>query len=215
MSLALVPVKRLADAKSRLFEKLARGEREALSLAMLRDVLGALRATPSLDRVAVATPDETVAEAARQAGAQSVVRDDDGLNAALTAAAAVLAKPGESLLVLLGDVAGAVPADLEALFETLAAQGGHGAVLAPSSDGGTSALLLAPHDVMPLAFGPKSAARHRDAATRRGIAMTEVALPSLAIDLDVPEDVERFLQTETGGANTRATLKRLRWGIDR
>lgn len=211
MSVAVVPVKRLEAAKSRLFGQLAQPEREALSLAMLRDVLAALRATPSLDRAVVTTPDPAVAAAARAAGAEALLRDDPGLNAALTAAAEIVAGPGEPVLVVLGDVAGADPTDLEALFTALSTQGARGAVLAPSNDGGTSALLRAPHDAIPCAFGPDSAKAHREAAAQRGVAFTEIALPSLAIDLDLPEDVERFLATGSGGRETRATLRTLGW----
>jgi len=210
VSLAIVPVKRLEATKSRLLPPLDGAQRETLALAMLRDVLAALLATPSLDRVFVATPDEDVAAAARAAGANALVRDDEGLNPALEAAAQALIADDEPLLVVLGDVAGALPTDLEALFETLREQRG-GVVLAASNDGGTSALLRAPHDVIPPAFGPDSAKRHREAAALRGIPVTELALPSLAIDLDVPDDVERFLHTEAGGANTRAALRALGW----
>lgn len=219
MSVALVPVKRLRETKSRLFEKsdaLARDDRGALALAMLEDVIAALRDARSVDRVLVVTPDTEVAATARAAGAEALVRDDPGLNAALERGArdARLA-PDEPLLVLLGDVAGAQPADIDALFAALAGLPGdadgrraQGVVLAPSSDGGSSALLRAPADVIPACFGPDSAKRHREAATARGVPFRELALPSLALDLDLPEDVERFLKTSTGGAATRRALSR-------
>jgi 2-phospho-L-lactate guanylyltransferase len=212
MSLAIVPVKRLSETKSRLFSNLPSPQRQGFALAMLQDVLGALLATPSLERVFVATPDEDVARAARDAGADALVRDDAGLNPALDAAAKALAEAEEPVLVVLGDVAGALPADVETLFDALREQGGRGAVLAGSSDGGTSALLRAPHDVIPATFGPESAKRHRDAASERGVPLRDVALPSLSIDLDLPDDIERFLQTDTGGTNTRAALRALGWG---
>lgn len=215
MTLAVVPVKHLSDAKSRLFADLDLAQRDALALAMLRDVLGALLETPSIDRVFVATPDAAVADAARDAGADALVREDAGLNAALDAAAVALAREGETLLVVLGDVAGALARDLEALFDANGALGGRGVVVAPSSDGGTSALLRAPHDAIPPCFGPDSAKRHRQAASAAGVPYAEIALPSLAIDLDTADDVERFLLTEAGGANTRAALRALGPGVAR
>lgn len=209
MTLALVPVKRLADTKSRLLSQLGRPEREAFALSMLEDVLAALLGAESVARTVVVTPDEGVGAAARRAGAEALVRDDSGLNPALDAATRALDPGDEPVLVVLGDVAGALSPDIDALCEALKEPG---VVLAPSSDGGTSALLRAPHDVIPSGFGADSAKRHREAAASRRVAYRELPLPSLALDLDVPEDVERFLRTEAGGRQTRAALKRLGWG---
>ena len=212
MTRALVPVKRLAAAKSRLFELLEPEQREAFTLAMLRDVIGSLLASPSLDRTTVVTPDEGVARAAREQGVEALVRDDAGLNAALTAAArAIELSKDEPLLVVLGDVVGALPADIEALFDAQGSPQTASVVLAPSSDGGTSALLRTPHDTIPPCFGPDSAKRHREAAAKRGVPFLELALPSLAIDLDTPLDIEHFLQTTAGGAHTRTYLNKLKW----
>jgi len=111
--------------------------------------------------------------------------------------------------VVLGDVAGALSSDIDTLSSVLEAPG---VALAPSSDGGTSALLRSPHDVIPSCSGSNSAKRHREAATRQGVAYREASLPSLALDLDLPEDVEHFLRTEGGGGQTRAALKKLGWG---
>ena len=212
MTQALVPVKHLAAAKSRLLSLLEPEQREAFTLAMLRDVVESLLASPSLDRTTVVTPDDVVAQAACEQGADALVRDDAGLNAALAAGARELELGSdEPLLVVLGDVAGAVPADIEALFDALDERQTAAAVLAPSSDGGTSALLRAPHDAIPLRFGPDSAKRHREAAAERGVPFREIALPSLAVDLDTPLDIERFLRTDSGGAHTRAYLNELGW----
>ncbi len=57
MSTALVPVKSLGEGKSRLAPVLARPDLQALSLAMLGDVVHALGETPAVERVAVVTPD--------------------------------------------------------------------------------------------------------------------------------------------------------------
>ena len=67
-----------------------------------------------------------------------------------------------------------------------------------------------PWDVMPSGFGPDSAQRHRELAKRAGVPCVDLPLPSLALDLDEPEDLERFLETEGGGRRTRALLAELR-----
>lgn len=208
MNAALVPVKSLPASKSRLLPHLGPDAARRLSVAMLADVLEALLAVPSLARVAVVTPDAEVAEAARAAGAEALLHDAPGLNPSLEAGARALALPAEAaLLVVLGDVAGARTDELAAL---IAAAPERGVALAPSSDGGTAALVRRPPDVIPPGFGPESAKRHRALAERAGVACVELPLPSLALDLDEPEDLERFLASEGDGRRTRALLRELR-----
>jgi 2-phospho-L-lactate guanylyltransferase (CobY/MobA/RfbA family) len=115
-------------------------------------------------------------------------------------------------MVVLGDVAGAESDDLERLFLALAElPAGPAVVLAPSSDGGTAALLRRPPDAIPSRFGRESAARHRAAAADAGVAFAELALDSLAIDLDRADDVELFLERGRGGTRTRSLLGGLGW----
>ncbi len=206
-SVALVPVKSLADSKSRLLPHLGSAAARRLSAAMLADVLEALLAVPTLSRVAVVTPDAEVAEAARAAGAEALRLERPGLNPSIEAGAQELAGPGDSLLVVLGDVAGARASELTALLDAVPPRG---VALAPSSDGGTAALVRRPHDVLPAGFGPESARRHRELAECAGVPCIEVPLPSLALDLDEPTDLERFLDTASGGRHTRALLLELR-----
>src|SRR4051812_47400037 len=54
---AIVPLKRLDQAKTRLAEVLSPPERRQLMEALLGDVLGVLRAVPQIDRVVVASSD--------------------------------------------------------------------------------------------------------------------------------------------------------------
>lgn len=212
MNAALVPVKRLAAGKTRLARALDRDALEGLMRAMLEDVVSALRAVPAVDAVFVVTPDADVARAAEACGAEALVRQDPGLNPSLDAAAAELeARGATTLLVVLGDVAGARPEEVARLYEALAAQGGRGAVMAPASDGGTAALLRAPASAIPSRFGPESAGAHREAAARAGVPLAELALPSLALDLDRPEDLDALAGSDAAHApRTRALLARLR-----
>jgi len=207
-------VKALSAGKSRLTPGLRREQIEALTLAMLEDVVAATRGVPGIDETRVVTPDPTVAKVAEAAGAVGMLRSDPGLNPALERAAAELAERGlERLLVLLGDVAGARSRDLAEMFAALAGLGGRGAVLAPSRDGGTAALLLSPHDLLPNRFGPDSAQAHRQVAAARHIPFRELSLPSLAIDLDRLEDARELLARGPREApHTRALLRRLGLG---
>jgi 2-phospho-L-lactate guanylyltransferase len=207
MSIALIPVKRLEESKSRLLPQLPDARRQALTLAMLEDLIESLSRTPGIDRIAVTTPDPLVAQKASDAGAEILMREEPGLNAALEDGRQRLQPSGrESFLIVLGDVAGALPEDFAKLLEAAAAAEHPGVWLAPSSDGGTSALLQSPANAIPCCFGRDSAKRHREAAQAAAIAFNEVELVSLAIDLDQPEDLEAFMKTKTGGRRTRALL---------
>lgn len=209
---ALVPVKRLEAAKSRLLPGPDRSAAGRLTLAMLDDVLAALSDARRIGRIAVVTPDAEVSAHAERAGAIALLRPDPGLNPSLEAGAARLASAEQDgLLVILGDVAGATAEDVDAACEALALLPRPGAVLCPARDGGTAALLRAPFDALPCRFGPDSAARHREAAAAAGIAFRELPLPSLAIDLDEADDVVAFLRTDSGGTHTRPVLHDLGW----
>jgi 2-phospho-L-lactate guanylyltransferase len=120
-----------------------------------------------------------------------------------------VADPAGALVVVLGDVAGASGRDLARLFQALDELGGAGAVLAPARDGGTAALLRRPPDAIPCCFGTGSAKAHRAAAERAGTAWRELALPSLAIDLDRAGDLRALLASEAAAPRTRALLARL------
>lgn len=210
MIAALVPVRRLEEAKSRLRPSLGRESLAALTLAMLDDVVSALCAAPELGAVLVVTEDERVAEAARKAGARALVRTEPGLNASLDAGGALLAREGASaVLVVLGDVPGLCADDVTAIVRALGELGPRGVVLVPARDGGTAALLRAPYDAISCAFGADSAARHRALAHSAGVPLRELSLPRLAIDLDHPEDLTAFLAGPGGGPRTRALLARI------
>jgi len=207
MTLALIPVKKLAESKSRLLSRLPDDTRQALTLAMLEDLIEALTQTRGIDRIAVTTPDETVALHAKAAGAEILMRAEPGLNAALEdGRERLVPNRDDDLLFVLGDVAGALASDFEKLL-ACPIDDAPQVCLAPSSDGGTSALLHKPAGVIPCCFGRDSATRHRDAAQAAGIAYHELELPSLVIDLDQPEDLEAFLATQGGGVRTRALLQ--------
>ena len=213
MSCAVVPVKLLEAAKSRLLPHLTQPQRELLSLAMLRDVLTTLRHVPFLERVVVLTPDETVAETARDVGAEVLLRDDSGLNPAINAAARDLGLGGhEPFLVVLGDVPGIEEEDVETLFDSVAGEGGPSVALAASSDGGSAALLRTPHTAIAARFGADSARAHREAAHEAGIAYRELELPSLSLDLDRVADLDRFLQSRLRASHTRQLLESLPLG---
>jgi 2-phospho-L-lactate guanylyltransferase len=70
-------------------------------------------------------------------------------------------------------------------------------VIAPDRHGkGTNALLMVPPGQIEYDFGEGSFQKHCDRATKSGARLEIVNLPSLGLDLDVPEDLELIRKME-------------------
>jgi 2-phospho-L-lactate guanylyltransferase len=79
------------------------------------------------------------------------------------------------------------------------------ALLVPSHDRkGTNALLLAPPDIIKLRFGYDSFNFHMSQVTAQGLPMRFIENERIALDIDEPQDLERFLSYDyEGGESTR------------
>ncbi len=194
MITAIVPVKTLATAKGRLARFLAPAERRALVQAMLDDVLAALLAARNIARVGVVSADAAVLAQAAARGVETLIDQHGDLNAALTAAT----------LVLHADVPLVTPDEIEQLVA--AGQAPPSAVLAPSRDGGTNALLSCPPLALPFRFGADSLAQHSAMARLHGIRLRQFHRPGLELDIDRPDDL--WLLAETAGASAAQQLVR-------
>jgi 2-phospho-L-lactate guanylyltransferase len=70
-------------------------------------------------------------------------------------------------------------------------------VIAPDRHGkGTNALLISPPGLIEYDFGENSFQRHSERAKQAGARLEVVELPSLGLDLDVPEDFELIKHLE-------------------
>jgi 2-phospho-L-lactate/phosphoenolpyruvate guanylyltransferase len=201
---AVVPIKGLAVAKGRLAPLLAPPEREALAAALLADVLAALRDAPGVDRVLVVSPDPQALALAETLGALPLVEPPaparDGtrlageeacLNAALDYAARMaMAGGAAALLALPADLPLATPADVAAVCVALPPS--PSVVLAPTTDGGTGALLRQPPLALPARFGTDSVRAHLQAAAAHGATARLVWRRNLSLDVDRPADLERL-----------------------
>lgn len=187
-TIAIVPIKALAETKTRLAAVLDAPDRAALTLRTLRAVLTALD-MPGIAARIVVSPDETVLREATLAGAERLRQRDTGLNEGLAAARARAGELGAgAILIVLGDLPLLARDDVAALLD-LADRPGV-VVFAPDRHGtGTNALLLTPPDALPLSFGAGSLARHRAAAGARGLHARWYDAPGTALDLDTPADL--------------------------
>ncbi|HEY5856358.1 MAG TPA: 2-phospho-L-lactate guanylyltransferase [Aldersonia sp.] len=211
---AVVAVKHLGGAKSRLALDFGTDDRARLTLAMLADTLTALVNSSAIVSLTVVTPDPQVAATARRFGADLVpdppttaTASDERLNAALTHAAVRLRRRRGGVDVV------ALQADLPALRSQevtdmlVAAPVGQRAVVVDHHDAGTTALVLrdANQPLRPM-FGAQSARRHIDS----GAVALAGDWPGLRLDADTASDLADAVNLGIG-AHTRAVLADLGW----
>jgi 2-phospho-L-lactate/phosphoenolpyruvate guanylyltransferase len=191
----VLPVKSLAETKSRLGPALTPLERAALTLAMLEDVLDATMALPGWETWVI-SPDEAVLEVAIVRGASAVVEERAGLtNAVQQVEEEAAGRGADALAVLLADTPLVTAAALTRTLHTLGP-----VVLAPSADdSGTNLLLRRPPTAIPSAFGVDSFRRHLEAAAEADVPTSVIELPELAFDLDLPDDILTLLEADRTG----------------
>lgn len=157
---------------------------------MVADVLDALATVERLAAIVVVTREPVAVEAARGVGAQVVDDPEEaGQSAAAGRGVRVARERGaERVLLVPGDCPALEPGEVEALLDGTA--DARGVVIVPDRHGeGTNALLLAPPDLLTPAFGEGSFARHVASARAAGVEPGVAALPSLALDVDTPDDL--------------------------
>lgn len=179
----VLPVKRLAAAKSRLRGALTGVPHERLALALAQDTVAATLASDEVAEVLAVTDDPEVGRALAALGAR-VVPDvpGGGLNAAFAYGAGLLAH--RPVAALAADLPALCPAELSAALSTAAGPDRHFVADAPGSG---TVLLTAPAGVrLDPRFGPGSAAAHR----RSGALPLAGDWPTLRRDVDTAADFE-------------------------
>ncbi len=173
--IALVPLKSLDDAKSRLGDVLDAEARHDLALRMLTRVVDACQGAGL--QVAIVSSDPMAYIAARELGASVV---DDGGEDLTGSVRRGLAAHGdaEAVVVIAADLPYVTTEDVEALLAAAAPL-----AVAPSADGRTNAVAARPPGAFVPSYGEGSAARHGGVTVER---------PGLARDIDTPADLAAF-----------------------
>lgn len=208
---ALVPLKNLSGAKTRLAQALTDSRRMALVMAMAHDVVAALARSRSVERVALVSD---IPDLPRQIGVAGVVSHPGagqrGLNEDLAAAALWAGGQGAShVLIAHADL----PLLTPGLIDRFAASAPAGGLRAACCKHGSGTnLLLAPLPLpLPLVYGAGSLARFRSLAGAAGLPFDVRRDPLLAADIDEPADYEALrLHCARGGGRDSATASLLR-----
>ncbi|MFO8036935.1 MAG: 2-phospho-L-lactate guanylyltransferase [Anaerolineales bacterium] len=187
---AIVPVKPLRRGKSRLSDVLSTDERAELNQYLLEHTIQTLNDVPEIENVLVVSRDPSALSIARELGSRTVQENGSpGLNLALSRATQV-AKTYETrgVLILPADLPKLSADDIHAMLKHM-----HDppvVVVAPDRDRlGTNALLVCPAGLIEYDFGPDSFERHCQQAREKGVRLVVCELPSLALDLDEPDDL--------------------------
>jgi len=197
---AIVPVKPLLRSKSRLAEVLTREEREVLSREMLEHTLGVLKLCDIVKGVLVVSRDPAALSVAREYAVNTLQESGaPELNTALTRASRVVTAWGATrILILPSDLPLLTLADVQALLEN-----GHyprQVVISPDRrEDGTNALVMKPPDLFKLGYGVGSFNIHLQRAAETDTHVREYRSPTLALDVDIPEDLELYRELIAAG----------------
>jgi 2-phospho-L-lactate guanylyltransferase len=189
---AIVPVKPLRRGKSRLAETLSEDERAELNRHLLIHTVKTLKETPEVEEVLVVSRDPKALAIAHDLNARTILENGSPhLNTALERATAVAKMyTTNGVLILPADLPLISQEDVEKLI-TIA--NGHQRVVVITPDrhkNGTNALLISPAGIIDYDYGENSFDRHCKRAREAGAKLEICELPSIELDLDLPEDLE-------------------------
>jgi 2-phospho-L-lactate guanylyltransferase len=192
---ALVPIRGLETAKTRLGGGLDAEERRDLVVDLLERTLVATRDARRVAGTIVVTMDPAAAGIARDHRAVGLVERAPGLNGAISAARSVaVARGATAVLVLPADLPAISAAAIDALVDAADRARspealGLVALVTDQHGRGTNALLVSPPGRIEPLFGPGSRDLHRAAAAGAGATFMELDSP-LGLDVDTIDDLE-------------------------
>ncbi|MCE2471037.1 MAG: 2-phospho-L-lactate guanylyltransferase [Anaerolineae bacterium] len=189
---AIIPVKPLIYAKSRLTPVLSPDQRFELAQAMFRHVLAVTTTIQQVTGVLVISRDTKALAIAREMGAKTLQEGAmSNLNPALLRATMVVKSwRADAVLVL--------PADLpfinaEDLRDMIALAADRSLVIATDRNrDGTNALLIRPPLAIEYDYGGGSYRRHLRMARAAGLQVREFQSDRLSLDIDVPQDLREY-----------------------
>ena len=192
--IAVIPMKPLANSKTRLAPHLSPAQRADLVIGMLRRVLSAIRGS-SIDMFWVVGGDDRVRNLTRNFDGIWLEELGRNLNYTLGKAFERVFEQRRSALYVAGDLPFLKPSDLHSLLR--ASQRNNNIALAPARrDRGTNAILVPPDLPFQPELGPHSFPRHLSQAAKLEISVAICYSPGLGFDLDISDDLETYQHME-------------------
>ena len=188
---AIVPVKPLRRGKSRLAGMLTEDQRTSLNRYLLEYVLTILKEIPEIEHTLVVSRDPAALALTREMGGRTVLEDGAPLfNTAIKRATIVAKAQGaHAVLVLPADLPLIKPADIKNLLK----RGKKTPVVVIAPDrrhDGTNGLFINPAGLIEYGYGPRSFQIHSERAVEAGARLVVIESRNIALDLDLPEDLE-------------------------
>ncbi len=205
---AIVPVKKLSKSKTRLSTFLTSEERTLFTLAMLEDVLGALKHS-KVNKTIIVGANSEVESFAKNFGMMFLREQQEGLNPALNQTTKWCIQNGaEQVLILPTDVPVITPKDIDQLIK-LASK--NSIVISPSKNGGTNALLQTPPEIIVPSFGNDSFNRHTEKAAAKHVKTKVYVSSRIILDIDSGKDLSILLKAGKQTGSYRFLTKST-WG---
>jgi 2-phospho-L-lactate guanylyltransferase len=186
-TVAVVPVKSLREAKSRLSGALSPQERATLTHDLLDHVLDTLEASGAVDSVGVISPD--FYGLSLPLWVTPIEQTRDGLNGLLEHGRQwAISEGADALMVIFADLPRLTPDDVRNIKELGKSAGT--IVLAPDRhEEGTNVMLAHPVELAHFAYGPRSFQKHQAAAHKVGAQIQIYLSPGVSLDIDTPDDL--------------------------
>ena len=193
MVVAVVPLKNLKLAKSRLSNILAEGERQALVLAMFDDVLISLKESHFIEKIFLVSDKYFNPVADVQMITEIKNRGYD--EAIIEALKDSRANQAQAMLILPADLPLVSRDELNTLIRDQ--EDGSIRIAGARDQDGTNALVMKPPSLLATSFGVGSFERHKKFAKALSVKIEEVNLPGLSFDVDTEKDLIDFVQTKS------------------
>ena len=200
---AIVPFKGAQNAKRRLSPELSAAARSRLALAMLDDVLRALREATSVNSVLLVSRADEARSIAKKWGATLYRDRAHTLVDALTEAGEKLKSDmrATTAIIVPGDVPLITGSDVDHVLHYHA-----DVTIVPDTHKiGTNALVCTPPNAFPLVFDGRSYHPHIEAATHQGLQVRSVHSDAFAIDIDTAADLI-YVQDSAVNSQTKQLL---------
>ncbi len=205
---AIIPVKPLNRAKSRLEKVLSADQRAALTEMLFRQVLSVVLSSNRISGVLVISRDTRAIGIARDLGAKTIQEGGQSdLNPALERATQVLKSwRVNALLILPADLPLIQVEDINAMVD--GGREGEAVVIATDrNQDGTNALFVRPPGLFEYAYGKESFRKHVMLARAAGAKVTIYESERLQLDIDEPTDLEAYNQWVMAQADEASHLR--------